>query len=299
VYLIKSNVSGVDYMRLNVNLAALNIYREHVKTAKGQSVAIDRISSGSKANRAADDPNAIAQSERMRIQIRGLQMANRNAQDGVSMLQTAEGGLDNVTSILHRIKELSVQAGGATSTDDKAVIQNEINELVSGIDDIVKNTEFNGVKLLGDEKVTDNSKPNMLDMATGANVDERISIPIHNLTSNYIGDVSKEKYLKFIDVTNDGGVDEALSIVGGALDTVFSVRSKYGALQNRFESTIQITSAVETTIQKAESDMRDADIAEEMMSYTKYNLLMEAGNAMMVQANKFPQDILRILENVK
>jgi flagellin len=286
-------------MRLNVNLASLNIYREHLKTVKGQSTTIDRISSGNKANRSADNPNAIAQSERMRIQIRGLQMANRNAQDGVSMLQNADGGLANVTSALHRIKELSSKAGGATSADDKVVIQKEITELISGIDDIVKNTEFNGVKLIGDEKVKDNNMPKIIDMSTGANVDERISIPIYNLSSNYIGDVSKEKYLESIDVTKEGGVDQALSIVGGALDTVLSVRSKYGALQNRFESTVEITSVVGETIQRAESDMRDADIAEEMMNYAKYNLLMEAGNAMMVQSNKFPQDILRILENVK
>lgn len=286
-------------MRLNVNLASLNIYREHLKTVKGQSTTIDRISSGNKANRAADNPNAIAQSERMRIQIRGLQMANRNAQDGVSMLQTAEGGLDSVTAALHRIKELSVQAGGVTSADDKVVIQNEISEIISGIDDIVKNTEFNGVKLIGDEKVTDNNMPKIIDMSTGANVDERISIPVYNLSSNYIGDTSKGKYLESIDVTKEGGMDEAFSILGGALDTVLSVRSKYGALQNRFESTVEITSVVGETIQRAESDMRDADIAEEMMNYAKYNLLMEAGNAMMVQSNKFPQDILRILENVK
>jgi flagellin len=286
-------------MRLNVNLASLNIYREHLKTVKGQSTTIDRISSGNKANRSADNPNAIAQSERMRIQIRGLQMAHRNAQDGVSMLQTAEGGLDNVTSALQRIKELSVQAGGATSADDKAVIQKEITELISGIDDTVKNTDFNGMKLIGDEKVTNNNMPKVIDMSTGANVDERISIPVYNLSSNYIGDTSKEKYLESIDVTKEGGVDQALSIVAGALDTVLSVRSKYGALQNRFESTVEITSVVGETIQRAESDMRDADIAEEMMNYAKYNLLMEAGNAMMVQSNKFPQDILRILENVK
>jgi flagellin len=301
-------------MRLNHNLASLNIYKEHVKTLKGQSASITKISSGNKVNSAGDNPNALAQSERLRIQIRGLQMAQRNVQDGVSMLQTAEGGLDNVTSALHRLKELTVQAGGGTSVEDKEVIQGEIDQLIKGINDTVKNTEFNGVKLIGDQTIdgTFDEKGNPYDnkdnpkeifMSSGANVGEKIAIPVYNLSSkklgNDTGNPATSKYLDDIKITQSGGLDEALNIIDGALSMVLSVSSQYGALENRFDSMYNIVDAVGMDIQKAESDLRDADVAYEMMGYAKYNLLMEAGNAMMVQANKFPQDILRILENVK
>jgi flagellin len=279
-------------MRLNQNLAALNIYREHTKVIKNQSTALDRISTGYKVNRASDNPNSLAQSERMRIQIRGLQMATRNVQDGMSMLQTAEGGLDTITNMLHRIKELSVQAGGATSDDDKAIIQQEIEQMVKGIDDMANNTEFNGIKLLKDTGVTDNENPNYIFTASGANVNERIPIPKYNLSKEVLG-------IDNIDITAEGGIDNAISLIDSALSTTLSIRSKYGALENRFDTTFNINSVVGEKIQSAESDLRDADIAEEMMNFAKNGLLMEAGNAMMAQANKFPQDILRILENVK
>jgi flagellin len=281
-------------MRLNHNLASLNIYREHTKNVKNQSIASARISSGNKINSAKDDPNAIAQSERQRIQIRGLQMAARNAQDGVSMLQTAEGGLDSITNMLQRIKELAVQAGGGTNESDKGIINAEIKQLVEGIDDIARNTEFNGNKLLFNSEETNNAS-----MASGANVGENIDIPLFNISSGVLGSSNNSDKLKDIDITLEGGIDKALNIVDGALQTVVSARSKYGALENRFDRTFEITTVVGDNIQGAESLIRDTDIAEEMMSYAKHNILIEAGNAMMVQSNNFPKDILRILENVR
>ena len=141
-------------MRLMHNLNSLNIYREQNKVVSRQSAALRRISSGYKINSAKENPNAIASSEKMRIQIRGLQMAQRNAQDGVSMLQTADGALDNITSMLQRIRELTVQAGNDSATiEDKKVIQEEINNLKQGIGDIIKNTQFNGVELLKGNKI--------------------------------------------------------------------------------------------------------------------------------------------------
>jgi flagellin len=295
-------------MRLNHNLASLNIYREHEKVLKGQSAASARISSGYKINYSGDGPNALAQSEKLRIQIRGLQMAQRNVQDGVSMLQTAEGGLDSVTSSLHRLKELAIQAGGTTNDADKAVIQGEIDQVIQGIDNVVNFTEFNGIKLLDDNDVDgisfDNKeKLKCLNMASGANVDEKIQIPVYNLSSDKLGIdtgvAATSKYLKDIKIKDSAGIDESISVIDAALSTVLSVRSRYGAIENRFESTYKITDAVGMNIQNAESSLRDADLAEEMMNYSKNSILMEAGTAMMVQANKFPQDILRILENVK
>jgi flagellin len=275
-------------MRVSKNIASLNIYRSYSENLAKQSGALGRISSGIKINSSKDNPNAIAQSERLRIQIRGLQMAARNTQDGVSMLQTAEGGLEGITQSLQRVRELLVQAGGATTTGDKETIQKEINQMLAGAEDMANNTEFNGVKLLVNK---DNLEPKVIESSTGANVGEVIEIPRYNLTTKGLN-------------LNNGNVDvdkigASLENIDKALDVIISARSKYGALENRFESNYNSTIAIEDKVQSAESGIRDTDMAEEMMEYAKYNILVEAGTAMMVQTNKFPQDILRVLENVR
>lgn len=278
-------------MRLSHNLASLNIYREYSKVLNRQSVSSARISSGYKVNKAKDNPGDLAKSERLRMQIRGMQMASRNVQDGVSMLQTAEGALGSVREILIRIRELTVKAGnGTNSTEEKQIIQNEIDQLAKGIDDIAANTEFNGVKLIGFDEVEDNNAPRMIDMPSGINPDEKVSIPRYDLKSS--------KILGNIDVVNSSA-DDALMKVDKAIETAASVSSKFGALQNRFESTFTNLNEIGDKMQGAESDLRDVDIAEEMIEIAKNNVLIEAGNALMVQTNKFPQDVLRILENIR
>lgn len=271
-------------MRLSHNMASLNIYKQYSKVLNAQASSLEKISSGYKVNKAKDSPNAIAQSEKLRMQIRGLQMASKNVQDGVSMLQTAEGGMEGVSSLLQRIRELTVQAGSDTNTvDDKKIIQNEINQMVKGIDDISTNTEFNGVKLLqGDKKA--------INMAIGANPDEKVQINRFDLVST--GDLNQ---LSFIDVTTQTGVATALTNIDTAINTVSSARSQYGALENRFESSFNSLNEVGDKIQGVDSQLRDTDIAEEMSQYSKSSILIQAGNAMMAQANKFPQDILNIL----
>lgn len=289
-------------MRLTHNLASLNIYRQQTMVEKKQSIAMARISSGIKINKASDGPNQLAQSERMRMQIRGMQMAQRNSQDGVSMLQVAEGSLDSVTSMLQRIRELSVQAGGTTADSDKVTIQSEIGQLINGINDNVNNTEFNGVKLLNEASVTDNTSPVNLQMSVGANDGESAKIPMYNLTSNNVGDMSdplNKKTLDMIDITKPGGIDEALKIADGALGTIVSVRSQYGALENRFSSSYDNSVAISDSTQGAESSIRDADIAKEMIDFSSSNILVEAGNALMAQTNRFPQEILKILDNIR
>lgn len=297
-------------MRLNHNLASLNIYREHTRVLANQSKALERISSGNKINSAKDNPNAIASSERMRMQIRGLQMAQRNAQDGVSMLQTAEGGLDGITAMLQRIRQLAVQAGSGSNTPgDIENIQTEINEMIEGIDSIGDNTEFNGVPVLnpeGDPSVSyDNNAPRKkLIMPIGANVGEEVEIPLYDISSNNLTDGTNSlSQLNTNANSGDGleglGIDKAITIIDKAIDMTLSVRSKYGALSNRFESTYDKVSEIHDRVTGAESQIRDADIAEEMMEFAKNNVLIDAGHAMMVQSNKFPQDVLRILENVK
>ncbi|MBU3176418.1 flagellin [Clostridium estertheticum] len=276
-------------MRISKNIASLNIYREYSKNLIKQSSSLERISSGIKINSAKEDPNAIAQSERFRMQIRGMQMAANNTQDGVSMLQTAEGGLEGITSSLQRVRELLVQSGGATTDVDKGVIQKEIDQMLGGANDIANNTEFNGVKLLSDKMSNDNKGSVVIEMVTGANVGEKIDIPKYNLTTEGLK-------LNGVHVNDIGG---SLNLIDNALNTVIGARSKFGALENRFQSTYDSITEISDKTQEAESGIRDTDMAEEMMKYSKYNILIEAGNAMMLQSNQLPQNALKILENVR
>lgn len=271
-------------MRLNQNLSSLNIFREHTKILKKQSTALEHICSGEKINNSGEAPNQIAKSERMRIQIRSLQMAQKNVQDGVSMAQTADGGLDSMTSILHRIRELTIQYGsGANSENDKLSIENEIKQMVAGYDDIAKNTEFNGIKLF-DKKDTLNEE-----MQIGANANENVKIPFKHLTSKDVG----------IDELNLTNLDETLEKIDSALQQVTDHRSKFGALVNKFDNVLTNLAEFELSTQSSESNIRDADIAEEMIEFARCNILCESGHAMMAQSNKLPQDVLRILENVR
>lgn len=279
-------------MRVNKNIASLNIYRSYSENLQKQSGSLTRISSGIKINSSKDNPNAMAQSERLRMQIRGLQMAARNTQDSVSMLQTVEGGLEGITNSLQRARELIVQAGGTTNTQDKETIQREINQMLAGADDMASNTEFNGVKLLVNK---DNKEPKFIESATGANVGEIIKIPRYDLSTRglMLEDESGKGLIDLKDIGN------SLKLMDDAINTVISARSKYGALENRLESNYSSTTELSDKVQSAESGIRDTDMAEEMMEFSKYNILIEAGNAMMAQTNKFPQDILRVLENVR
>lgn len=286
-------------MRLTHNLASLNIYKEHSKVLQKQSQAMGRISSGYKVNKTKDDPDGLATSERLRMQIRGTQMAARNVQDGISMLQTAEGALGNVNEMLVRIRELAVKAGSGSNTpEDKAIIQQEIEQMLDGIDDIANNTEFNGNKLLAYESASVDPANDKLFMATGANIDEKVEIPRFDIRSNKLED-SSGNTLRSIKVTEAGGADSALRTIDDITEKILSINSKFGALENRFESSYENLIETGDKTQGAESSIRDADIAEEMLELSKSNILIEAGNALMVQTNRFPQEILRILENMR
>lgn len=290
-------------MRLSHNLASLNVYKEYSKVLNKQSTSLGRISCGYKVSGAKDDPNTLAQSEKMRMQIRGLQMADNNIQDGISMLQTAEGGMDNITSMLQRVRELVVQSGdGSETKEDKASIQNEVDQMLKGIDDIAESTEFNGVKLLNDTSINDNSKPNVMKMCVGANTDENISIPKYNFKFSDVNvNCLDGTVMNFssIDLSKPGGTEKALTIVDGAINEVLKARSQYGAIENRFESQIISVNEIGDRIQGAESSIRDVDISKEILEYSKNSLLSEAGTSIIAQTNKFPQQVLSILENVR
>ncbi|BAH06098.1 flagellin [Clostridium kluyveri] len=280
-------------MRLNYNMPALTMNFIQKQALNRQSGNLLRISSGYKVITAKDNPGALVKSENIRMQIGGLQSATRNVQDGVSMLQSAEGGLQEITNMIQRVRQLTVQAGGVTSENDREIIQNEIDETLDGINSMANNTEFNGLKLLGKNK--------NLTMPVGGNSGESVIIPQIDLTDgseSVISELYKVKTAKGKDILGDDNSD-ALEAIDSSLNTVLSLRSQYGALENRFQSTYDNMQALTDSMTSADSSIRDSDIAEEMMNYSKESIIVQSSTAMIVQANKLPQDVLEVLRNIK
>ncbi|VYU41587.1 flagellin [Clostridium tertium] len=285
-------------MRLNQNMQSLNVYRNYKKSLTLNSSALSKISTGTKINSAKDNPNKLGVSECLRLQIRSLQMAERNIQDGVSMVQTVDGGLSSITESLNRIKELTIQSVGVTAEDDRRVIQSEIDQLKEHIDYTANNSEFNGVKLLNSERVTNNNYPKYLKHTVGANTNEDIDIPVYNLTTDMLTD-REGNSINSLDVVNSENIDKNIQVLDSAMATVNSVRSRYGAIQNRMETSGTNLSSTSLNLEKAESRIRDTDIALEMSEYARTSILQETSIALMQQTNNFPKDILRVLENMK
>ena len=278
-------------MRININMKSLGIYSGYKKNIIANSAAMEKISSGKKINSAKDNPLKIEQSENFRMQIRALEMANKNLQDSTSMIQVADTAMGTISEALIRMKELTVQAANeVTNEADRKLIQDEIDVLRSHIDDTVKNTEFNGNKLLVNGNVTDNSKPDYVEMQIGANVGDSIGIPFFNVSSETLG-------IDKLDVVNDA--TKALNSIDEALKDVNGCRAKYGAVQNRLENSIEITSSSSYIYEKSSSDINDADIALEMAEIARTSILMESATAMMAQSNNFPKDMLNILANLR
>lgn len=278
-------------MRININMKSLGIYSGYKKNIAANSAAMEKISSGKKINSAKDNPLKIEQSENFRMQIRALEMANKNLQDSTSMIQVADTAMGTISEALIRMKELTVQAANeVTNEADRKLIQDEIDVLRSHIDDTAKNTEFNGNKLLVNGNVTDNSKPDYVEMQIGANVGESIGIPFFNVSSETLG-------IDKLDVVNDA--TKALNSIDEALKNVNGCRAKYGAVQNRLENSIEITSSSSYIYEKSSSDINDADIALEMAEIARTSILMESATAMMAQSNNFPKDMLNILANLR
>lgn len=277
-------------MRININIKSLGIYSGYKKNIAANSAAMERISSGKKINSAKDNPLKIEQSENFKMQIRALEMANKNLQDSTSMIQVADTAMGTISEALIRMKELTVQAASEiTNEADRNIIQSEIDELASYINDTANNTEFNGNKLLVNGNVTDNSKPQYVEMQIGANVGDGIGIPFFNVSSTTLG-------IDKLDVVNDA--TEALNSIDKALKDVNACRAKYGAVQNRLETSIEITSSSSYTYEKASSDINDADIALEMAEIARTSILMESATAMMAQSNNFPNDVVNILSGL-
>lgn len=278
-------------MRLCRNMASMRIFNRYSNNLEAQSKTYKHISSGNKINSYRDDPNAKAKSDKLRMEVRSLQMASRNVQDSTSLLQTMDGGMDTISNGLTRIKELMVQAGGANTEEDRKVIQGEIDSMIDHITYTANNTEMNGVKLLSDK----NKEGMGIDLLIGATSDDVVQIETHDLTASGLGLVNKDGTNKI----STEKTDEGLIRIESAVDKLNSARGKYGAVCNRMESTYDTMEDITGKVENAEATIVGADIALEMLQHSKNSVLIESGLSMMAQTNKFPQDILQILQNLK
>ena len=292
-------------MRISHNITALNTYRQYNTNSINTNKSMEKLSSGSRINRAADDAAGLSISEKMRSQIRGLTQATRNAQDGISFIQTAEGALNEVSDMLTRIKELATQVtNGTYSVADQGNIGAEMKALGTAIQEIYINTKFNGTQVFGDfDKLKDGDgdyadNGTLVNGATKAEAavihygeDGNQTVKIDEATVTNLNALLEKTF--DADTTPDGVTD---GLVEAAITEVNTTRAKYGAQQNQLEHAANNMATTKENLQAAESRVRDVDMAEEMMSYTKNNILLQAAQAMLAQANAQPQGILQLLQ---
>lgn len=270
------------------NLQAANTNRQLGITTSAQAKSTEKLSSGYKINRAADDAAGLSISEKMRSQIRGLNKASSNAQDGVSLVQTAEGALNETHSILQRMNELATQAANGTNTSvDRSAIRAELDQLTSEINRIQSTTQFNTMNLLDG---TFSGAKNQMKLQVGALSGQSIDFSIANMCATKIG---LKKTLSVSTFTKAGNY---MKSVQDAIEVVSKQRSAMGAIQNRLEHTIANLDTTSENTQSAESRIRDTDMASEMVTYSKNNILAQAGQSMLAQANQSTQGVLSLLQ---
>jgi flagellin len=274
-------------LRINQNIAALNAHRNLSITDNQMGKSLEKLSSGFRINRAADDAAGLAISEGLRSQVGGLKVAVRNAQDGVSVVQTAEGALTEVHSILQRVRDLTVQAGNTGVVDAKArgYIAKEVTELAGALTDIASRTDFNGTKLL-------NGSASSLSFQTGANGGETVTVELSNVTTVATAVTAVATGMS---ASGTYTASAALSSIDTQIQTVSESRATLGAKQNRFESTINSLNVSIENLSASESRIRDADMAQEMVGFTRAQILSQAGTAMLAQANQASQGVLSLL----
>lgn len=263
-------------LRIQNNIEAFNAHRNLVSTSDRLSKSMERLSSGYRINRAADDAAGLAISERLRAQVRGIGQAQRNAQDAVSLVQTAEGSLDEVHSMLQRVRELAVQyKNGSLSEADRTSIQSEINQLASEVERIGTSSEFNGIKLLNESAT--------VTFQVGANDGEVITVATISLGEA----VGAEAF--------ELGAETDISEIDAAIGAVSTQRAQFGAVQNRLEHTLNNLAVYQENLTASESRIRDVDMASEMVEFTKLQILQQAGTAMLAQAQQSGQSVLTLL----
>jgi flagellin len=308
-------------MRINHNITAMNAYRNLSMTNDKVDKSLERLASGYRINRAADDAAGLAISEKMRAQIRGLDMATKNSQDAISLIQTAEGALNETHAILQRMRELAVQAANDTNTDDdRRAIQKELDELRLELDRITSSTEFNTKILMNGEYAEDG-----LLFHIGANKDQTVRLTLGDMSAKALGITGKievqeikrdetgapiaggdgepETETRLVDSLDTAvsvesvlEAEDAIDLINKAIEMVSDERSKYGAMQNRLEHTINNLRVSVENLQAAESRIRDADMADEMVKFSKNKIIAQSGTAMLAQANAAPQGVLQLLQ---
>lgn len=270
-------------MFINTNVGALNANRNLNFNNTSMGKTMEKLSSGYRINRAADDAAGLAISEKMRFQINGLTQAQRNAQDGISLIQTAEGALTEVHSMLQRLNTLANQAANGTyDSTDRAKIQLEVSELVGEISNIAQTVNFNGINLL-------NSNTSV-SFQIGSDANTTISVDLAAMTTTALGLTNLS-----VSGANATNANLAIASVKSAISTVSTQRASFGAVQNRLEHTVNNLGVMVENLSASESRIRDADMATEMTSFTKNQILVQAGTAMLAQANQSPQSVLKLL----
>lgn len=277
-------------MRINTNVAAMNTYSRLTAANTAKSNSLAKLSSGSRINKAGDDAAGLAISEKMKSQIGGLTQAKRNAQDGISLVQTAEGALNESHSILERMRDLAVQGGNGTlTTDDRNSINKELSALHEELTRISKTTEFNTKQVFSQTK----DKAVAFTFQIGANSGQTLSVSVSAMDGEALL-VSAKDAFKLDDTGKNAGT--MISNIDKAIAKVSDQRATLGAVQNRLEHTINNLTATNENLSDANSRIRDVDMAEEMMTFTKSNILSQAATSMLAQANAMPNSVLNLLQ---
>ena len=275
---------------INTNVMSLNSQRVLMNSQMSMATSLERLSSGLRINRAKDDAAGLAIAQRFTAQIRGLEQANRNANDGISLLQTAEGALDEVTNMLQRMRELAVQSvNGTVSNSDRNSLSDEYNELKAEIGRIFDSTEFNGTNLLH----TDATLTMQVGFKAGGSY--QIAVSTQNMVTRGTGSGGLASVLGNLSIGSGGNAASVIGILDSGLDAVSGKRADFGAKQNRLEATVRNNANVIENQSAARSRVMDTDFAKETANLTRTQILQQAGTAMLAQANALPQNVLSLL----
>ena len=283
-------------MIINHNMSSLYANRTLGVTSEQLVGNMEKLSSGQRINKAGDDASGLAVSEKMRSQIRGLNQANRNIENGVSFIQSTEGYLQETTDILQRIRELAVQsANGIYSDEDRMQIQVEVSQLVAEVDRVASQAQFNGMNMLTGGFAEDSASGRIMQFQIGANVDQNARVYIGTITAQALGLRGAQGTDEQIGISSPDTANMAIATIDNALLKVSKQRADLGAYQNRFEMAAQGIGVAAENLQAAESRIRDTDMASEMVEYTKNQILTQSGTAMLAQANSQSQNVLALL----
>ena len=281
-------------MIINHNMSAMQASRNLELRGTDLTKSMEKLSSGERINRAGDDASGLAVSEKLRSQIRGLNQASKNIQNGVSFIQTAEGYLQETQDILHRIRELSVQSSnGIYTVEDRMQIQVEVSQLVDEVDRIASHAQFNGMNMLTGDFSKEGS--NVMQLQIGSNMDQNVRIYIDSMTSESLGLKSAQGTAERLSIDSPENANAAIGSLDTALKMVSKQRADLGAYQNRFEMASKGVSIAAENLQAAESRIRDTDMACEMVNLVKNQILQSASSSMLAQANANTNSIMKIL----